>query len=323
MAFNRNYGKRRKRAAESDLLQPRIVVSRQGGPLRKPSEIDEDTFEDVSYEESLEGVGQADDDIEEFGGKALPYATPDSGSHPVSSSSSSTSLQSRAIQPSYLTSSPPMRHVDNPPTKAEINLLAGLSSGPYQQIVGAHELKHNDFGPADVSGVTTAGTWGFIGGITVSALSTGRIGNVVKWHNIQLRGSVWPTDEESWDSFRADFYVVYDKQANGAGPTTALFLESANAVCMTKWDNRERFVPVIHRSWAFGMSKPVGLDQSYISSPSMYNFDMWKSLEGYTTVYKGVSDAIADCASGSFHYFFITSGPQCTWELCTRMVYNE
>jgi len=274
MSFKRRKGSKR---AGADLPFGRVHATQRGHGI------------DAEYEEVVEDTWN--DDIpgpQEFGGDALPFATPNFGSSGFVSSSSSSSTTTMNPQPIKLFKP---RAKIFPPTNEEIQLLAGLSASK-------SELKHRSFNLYWIQPVE-AGIIQNFSPMPCGSTNITRIGNKVNWHSVHLRGFVYAEVRNGVS--RTDMYLIWDKQPNGATATSAMLFASTGTSLMN-YDYRDRFEVVIHQHWEFGYNFA---DLS--TSPTILPIEIYKSLEGFSTTYKGTDDLIGSVATGNWLLVFVNS----------------
>lgn len=150
-------------------------------------------------------------------------------------------------------------------SRRNLAMSRGLYGG-----VRSGELKTIDIDPAEYVADTT-GTVTLLNGVATGTDFTDRIGRKIMMKSIYIQGFCYPVDTTTADTL-ARLIVVYDTQPNGAAPTIANVLKTANSISQTNLDNRDRFriiydkrfaIPTINntatQTYSYGANKVVKL----------------------------------------------------------------
>jgi len=154
------------------------------------------------------------------------------------------------------------------------------------------EVKHREFDDWE-DDCTNLGFINLINGIATGATSITRNGNKVVLRSISLRGMMYPFAEVCKNTIN-HIWIIYDTQPNGALPTLADIFEGSNGFSFIKYDQRYRFIPLVHRFWDLGMQSAT-MSDNCITSISIY-----KNINR-VTYFKGTGADIADISYGALY----------------------
>lgn len=188
---------------------------------------------------------------------------------------------------------------------------------------------------ANSTPVVTAGTFALLNDVFVGANFYQRVGTKLAMRNLHLKGyinAIATGAAADW----IQIIIVYDRQTNGALPTTADLISSvvsAGTTSSTSLDylnlnNRDRFQILRNKKYVLptvtdtaGVLTNVGvIDGAY---PTIH-FDEFISMKDMVTQFKGSGSGVVDIASGSLLLFVqsqTTAAWQFTWS--SRLRYDD
>jgi len=263
------YSRKGKREGEQEYNGGTVDEGFQMGPTKK-RRADPDV--DQEYEDELEG-GFCTGDTS-TSSSSSSFVTPGFGKHKYS--------ESYIYEPSSI---PQAKSFS--PSPQEVKLLASLAKS-------SSEKKYIDIAGTFYDGTVTP-TIVLLNGVATGSSNVTRVGNQVNWESIQLSGQLTPVDDTT---VRGKFalWVIWDNQPNGALPSVTDVLTAATANSFINYDVKQRFIPLIHRTWVFGTISNVA--GQTISNLDIADVNIYKKINRRTT-YKGVTAAIGDVATGS------------------------
>jgi len=212
------------------------------------------------------------------------------------------------------------------PEPQHVALLAGL-----RNIVRPPEIKHKL--SENINWMDNQGTsWLLLNGIAVGSTSTTRVGRRIHMKSIQLSLHVYMNPNE-WgihEGIRGTFWLIYDRQSNGAAPTATTFLDTSLVYASQEFPNedyKDRYLVLMHRVFTTG---PIYYDNANamisFASPQNFSVDTFKKLD-LITQYGGDTNAIASIATGSLYAFTIgdyqAPDPYLECSITAKLKYTE
>lgn len=194
------------------------------------------------------------------------------------------------------------------------------------------EKKFVDVGVATYA-LDTTGTVTLLNGCADGSTVNTRIGRKTCIKSVQVRGVLLPQD--AWasgaqcDPCLARVMLVWDKQANGAAFTIANLLSAATAASFNNLDNRERFVVLMDKHFAFGMwalSTAAGAAFAAVDKTVAIVNKYKRMPKDAFTIFSGTGATIASINTGAL--FLVTIGTNAAgngWNanLVTRVRYTD
>jgi len=196
-----------------------------------------------------------------------------------------------------------------------------------RNIVRPPEVKHK--ASENVNWMDNSGTsWLLLNGIAVGATSTTRIGRRIRMIGIHIQLHVYPSDYTTREGLRGVFFLVYDRQTNGAAPTMAQLLDTSityKSQAPVNPDYTDRFTVLARRVF---QSQPVFYDNANglvaYASPQHFSEDFYKKLD-LPVQYSGDGATVASIATGSLYAFTVGDydDPYNECSLVAQLKYTE
>lgn len=166
------------------------------------------------------------------------------------------------------------------------------------------ELKYVDTAVASYA-CNTTGSVTLLNGVAVGDDNTTRDGRQVLIKNVQVRGSLIPSDGTVLGT-KCRVLLVWDNAASGSAATIAQILTAVNSNCFPLLDNAQRFTILKDWSWTAG-PYDASTSLALISSTSQANIEWFKTI-GCVTQYSGTGATIASIQNGAL--YLVTVGDQ-------------
>jgi len=149
--------------------------------------------------------------------------------------------------------------------------------------------------------VNTTGSVTLLNGVATGDDATDRTGRKIQCESVQIRGFVYPEDDNTTAQM-GRVMLVWDKQSNGgSAPAITDILTAATGTAFNNLNNRERFVIIRDHKFVFGPVSDTATQAiagTYSGSPWAVD-DFVRLGPQYQTTFGGTTAAIGSITTGS------------------------
>lgn len=185
----------------------------------------------------------------------------------------------------------------------------------------SEELKVKDLN-LSIEAINTTGTFTLLNGLQQGSDFTNRVGRKVMWKSLYVRFLVQHDRTSAGagagvsPNSSVRIIIIHDMQTNGATPTVAALLNSANTTAPLNLDNRDRFKVLMDKFYAMpGVSKTATDINS--AGNTAFTIKKYRKINFETIFNSGTSGAVADINSGAVWLFII--GDQASGDNCSTV----
>lgn len=212
-----------------------------------------------------------------------------------------------------------IKTIDTRSVKSKNNRFRGLKKGDNNAV----EYKVFDVAATNYNADTT-GSITLINGIAEGTGLSQRIGRIVNWTSVQIRGILQPVDGQT-DATYCRVLVVWDSDPNGAAPTMTDIFTASTSLSYNNLNNRDRFRIIADESHAIGGTRDAS-GTAIAQSPTVMTIDRYVSLPKLQTVFQGALGPIANIQHGAM--WLVTIGDRAvgnggTFSLACRTRYVD